>query len=246
MWIIQGTLAGVLLLFEPEFETKLLLRRIDGAIRVRSNVDPTFYSLVGSGRSGGDHCGSSLLENPYIPYQCMDSYLSSTAVFGGELLSIVGLDGRISRGGLRGGGLPCGGCQRFESAYLQLVNLADTKVYDSTQFCRFGSSIYDLSFMDVDKILPFSSTLGWHSLKVNVNGEVQTRKGLRWIPRHPETRKGVASDEMLRGVENKHRSGDSRIGQPFELLLNPWAGKRQPGELKHLSSQRKRKQKRFP
>ncbi|KAI5585403.1 hypothetical protein BDE02_06G143100 [Populus trichocarpa] len=37
MWIIQGTLAW----------------RIDGAIQVRSNVDPTFYSLVGSGRSGG-------------------------------------------------------------------------------------------------------------------------------------------------------------------------------------------------
>ncbi|KAF8376866.1 hypothetical protein HHK36_031466 (chloroplast) [Tetracentron sinense] len=61
-------------------ETKLLLRRIDGAIQVRSNVDPTFYSLVGSGRSGGDHYGSSLLENPYIPYQCMDSYLSSTGL----------------------------------------------------------------------------------------------------------------------------------------------------------------------
>ncbi|KAK8516998.1 hypothetical protein V6N12_032198 [Hibiscus sabdariffa] len=43
--------------------------RIDGAIQVRSNVDPTFYSLVGSGRSGGDHHGSSLLDNPYIPYQ---------------------------------------------------------------------------------------------------------------------------------------------------------------------------------
>ncbi|KAG4109268.1 hypothetical protein ERO13_A04G039270v2, partial [Gossypium hirsutum] len=70
-----------------------------------------------------------------------------------------------------------------------------------------------------------------------VKGEVQTRKGLRWIPRHPETRKGVVSDEMLRGVENKRRSGDSRIGQPFELLLNPWADKRQPGELKHLSSE---------
>ena len=159
-------------------------------------------------------------------------------------MSIVGLYDRISRGGPRGGGLPCGGCQRFESAYLQLVTLADAKVYDSTQFFRFGSSIYDFSFMDVDKILPFSSTLGWHSHKVK--GEVQTRKGLRWIPRHPERRKGVVSDEMLRGVENKHRSGDSRIGQPFELLLNPWAGKRQPGELKHLSSQRKRKQKRFP
>src|SRR3954469_24434524 len=86
---------------------------------------------------------------------------------------------------------------------------------DSTEFCQFGSSIYDFTFMDVDKILPFSSTLGWHSL--NVNGEVQKRKGLRWIPRHPETRKGVASDEMLRGVENKHRSGDSQIGQPFKL-----------------------------
>ena len=30
-----------------------------------------------------------------------------------------------------------------------------------------------------------------------------TKKGLRWIPRHPETMKGVVSDEMLRGVENK-------------------------------------------
>jgi hypothetical protein len=54
-----------------------------------------------------------------------------------------------------------------------------------------------------------------HSL--NVNGEVQKRKCLRWIPRHPETRKGVASDEMLQGVENKHRPGDSQIGEPFEL-----------------------------
>ncbi|WOG82305.1 hypothetical protein DCAR_0101468 [Daucus carota subsp. sativus] len=104
--------------------------------------------------------------------------------------------------------------------------------------------IYDLSFMDVDKIHPFSSTLGWPSLKVK--GEVKMRKALRWIPRHPEMRRGVVSDEMLRGVENKRRSRDSRIGQPFKLLLNPWAGKRQPGELKHLSSQRKRNQKRFP
>ncbi|XBH73981.1 hypothetical protein VPH35_101012 [Triticum aestivum] len=30
---------------------KLLLRRIDGAIQVRSHVDLTFYSLMGSGRS---------------------------------------------------------------------------------------------------------------------------------------------------------------------------------------------------
>ncbi|KAH0854188.1 hypothetical protein HID58_090134, partial [Brassica napus] len=88
--------------------------------------------------------------------------------------------------GLIGGGLPCGGCQRFESAYLQLVNLADTKLYDSTHFSDSA-------------IFPFSSTLGWHSLKVK--SEVQTRKGLRWIPRHPETRKGVVSDEMLRELK---------------------------------------------
>jgi hypothetical protein len=36
----------------------------------------------------------------------------------GELLPIVVLYGRTRRGGLRGGGLPCGGCQWFESAYL--------------------------------------------------------------------------------------------------------------------------------
>ncbi|KAJ1681775.1 hypothetical protein LUZ63_023005 [Rhynchospora breviuscula] len=39
---------GVLFLFESEFETKLLLRRIDGAIQVRSNVDLTFYSHRGT------------------------------------------------------------------------------------------------------------------------------------------------------------------------------------------------------
>ena len=48
--------------------------------------------------------------------------------------------------------------------------------------------------------------------------------------------KGVVSDEMLQGVENKCRSKDSRVGQPFKLLLNPLVGKRQLGELEHLSS----------
>ena len=97
-------------------------------------------------------------------------------MFGGELLSIVGLYGRISRG-LRGGGLPCGGCQRFESAYLQLVNLVDTKLYDSTSIfpIRQFDLCYDLSFMDVDKILPFSSTLGWHSLKSEGRGSNEER-----------------------------------------------------------------------
>nr|YP_010994594.1 hypothetical protein RF68 [Disanthus cercidifolius]WOZ13326.1 hypothetical protein RF68 [Disanthus cercidifolius] len=34
-------------MFEPGFETKPLLRRIDGAIQVRSNVDPTFLFTRG-------------------------------------------------------------------------------------------------------------------------------------------------------------------------------------------------------
>jgi len=49
-------------------------------------------------------------------------------VGGGELLPIVVLYGRTSRGGLIGGGFPCGGCQQFESTYLHHVNLVDTMI----------------------------------------------------------------------------------------------------------------------
>ena len=43
---------------------------------------------------------------------------------------------------LKGDRLPYNECQLFEFVYLQLVNLADTKVYDSTPFFRF--TIVDL------------------------------------------------------------------------------------------------------
>ena len=36
--------------------------------------------------------------------------------------------------------------------------------------------------------------------------------------------------EMLRRVENKHKSGDSGTGEHLELLRNLWEGKRQPGK----------------
>ncbi|KAG4390972.1 hypothetical protein AAZX31_05G084000 [Glycine max] len=96
------------------------------------------------------------------------------------------------------------------------MNLVDTKLYDSTSIflIRQYDLCYDLSFMDVDKILPSSNTLGWHSPKVNV--EVQMKKDLWWIPGHPETRKGVVSNEMLQGVENKGRFGDSRYWSTFQ------------------------------
>lgn len=45
MWIIQGTLAWRIPLVQTRFETKLLLKKIDGTVWVRFNVDPTFYSL---------------------------------------------------------------------------------------------------------------------------------------------------------------------------------------------------------
>ncbi|KAL0902959.1 hypothetical protein M5K25_028352 [Dendrobium thyrsiflorum] len=56
-----------------------------------------------------------------------------------------------------------------------------------------------------------------------VRSRARFKKGLRWIPRHPETRKGVASDEMLRGVENQpghlgcrkvKEVGDLMTGEP--------------------------------
>ncbi|KAK2977337.1 hypothetical protein RJ640_002413 [Escallonia rubra] len=56
--------------------------------QVRTNMDPTFDSLVGSSQSrggGADHHGSSLLKNLYILYQCMDSYLASTDIITNEI-----------------------------------------------------------------------------------------------------------------------------------------------------------------
>ncbi|CAH9112214.1 unnamed protein product [Cuscuta europaea] len=56
MWIIQGTLAWRTPLVQYSiggFKTKLLPRRIDEAIRVRSNVDPTFDHSWDPGGPGG-------------------------------------------------------------------------------------------------------------------------------------------------------------------------------------------------
>ncbi|CAN6446843.1 unnamed protein product [Victoria cruziana] len=68
MWIIQGTLA---------WHTPLDRWSDSGEIQCRSNF--LFTHGIWAVREGGHH-GSSLLENPYIPYQCMDSYLSSTGL----------------------------------------------------------------------------------------------------------------------------------------------------------------------
>ena len=46
----------------------------------------------------------------------------------------------------------------------------------------------------------------------------QARKGSWWIPRHTEAKKDVVTDEMLRGVGSKQRSGGVRMGEPYVLI----------------------------
>ncbi len=55
----------------------------------------------------------------------------------------------------------------------------------------------------------------------------QANKGLRWIPRHTEATKDVVTDEMLRGVGSKQRSGDVRMGQPY-VLPAEYIGRKEP------------------
>lgn len=52
--------------------------------------------------------------------------------------------------------------------------------------------------MEIDKIYPFRSTLGWN--KHRVKGKFQTRKGLQWISRYLEITKGIVIDEISSGI----------------------------------------------
>ena len=67
-------------------------------------------------------------------------------MFGGSYcLSLASMVALVR--GLSGSNLPCGGCYWFEFAYPQLMNLAEAKLYDITQFFQYSSLIYDLSFL---------------------------------------------------------------------------------------------------
>ena len=64
------------------------------------------------------------------------------------------------------------------------------------------------------------------------------------MPWHQQPKKDAAICEKPRGVENRQRSGGIRMGEPVSgnaLTLLTVVSKRKPGELKHLSSWRKRK-----
>ena len=64
---------------------------------------------------------------------------------------------------------------------------------------------------------------------------------------YPEAKKDVVSCEKSRGSANRTWSANIRMGQPTQLKavyqLWNWG---EPGELKHLSTRRKRKKRRYP
>ena len=66
------------------------------------------------------------------------------------------------------------------------------------------------------------------------------------MPRHIQLMKDAVNGETLRGVVNRQRSGDIRMGEPVTsnvVTLHTEVCKKKPRELKHLSTWRKRKQK---
>ncbi len=62
------------------------------------------------------------------------------------------------------------------------------------------------------------------------------------MPRLSEAMKDVISCEKLRGLAHTNRSADIRMGQP-SMLKTCYPKGSEPGELKHLSTRRRRKQK---
>jgi hypothetical protein len=69
----------------------------------------------------------------------------------------------------------------------------------------------------------------------------EVKKGARGMPRLWLAKKGATSSDIPRGAAHGLRSAGSRMGQPGILKrCHPQGGR--PGELKHLSSRRKRKQ----
>ena len=78
----------------------------------------------------------------------------------------------------------------------------------------------------------------------------QATKGAWWMPRHQEAMKDVVNCEMPRGAVSRRRSVDIRMGKPGGRNGPSSNGeyiaiRSQPGEVKHLSTRRKRNQPRL-
>lgn len=76
-------------------------------------------------------------------------------------------------------------------------------------------------------------------------------KGVRGMPWRQEPMKGVVGCDKPRGAVRQRRSGDARMrqragGHASAPSPESIGAGREPGELKHLSTPRKRNQPRFP
>ena len=74
--------------------------------------------------------------------------------------------------------------------------------------------------------------------------KLETRKlskSVRGMPRLSEAKKDVTSCEKLRGGANSPRSADVRMGEPGRLKTCHRETRGERGELKHLSTHRRRK-----
>jgi len=74
---------------------------------------------------------------------------------------------------------------------------------------------------------------------------VKATKGLRWMPWRQVPMKDVGHCEKLRGVVNRryirrYPNGETHCGEPAVTPAEYIGWCREPGELKHLSTQRKR------
>ena len=92
---------------------------------------------------------------------------------------------------------------------------------------------------------------GPHALELSSSsGGGQATKGAWWMPRHQEAMKDVVNCEMPRGAVSRRRSVDVRMGKPGGRNGPSSNGeyiaiRSQPGEVKHLSTRRKRNQPRL-
>ena len=74
----------------------------------------------------------------------------------------------------------------------------------------------------------------------------EIKKGGRWMPRLPEAKKDVDSCEKPRGTATSFDPGISEWGNPSGRRPDTGLSRGERGELKHLSTRRKRKKYRCP
>ena len=100
---------------------------------------------------------------------------------------------------------------------------------------------------------PFTTRLlvDWREKLTRLKGPCEWRfsqadKRAWWMPWHEPAMKDVASCDKPRGAASERRSGDVRMGKPSGNHIPLSRKGSQPGELKHLITQRKRNQTRLP